>query len=122
MGRFVTSLVLLWLLSVCAVASAAEIAVPKDAPCGPIYDARGHGWVNLDKQNDRTRAMHHFHEWNNMRVRAVGDHVTVYLNGYLITELTDYKFPKEGIIALQLHSGSATKIRFKNLYIRPAAD
>jgi hypothetical protein len=30
MGRFVTSLVLLWLLSVCPVASAAEIAVPKD--------------------------------------------------------------------------------------------
>ncbi len=59
-------------------------------------------------------------EWNTIRVVCEGPEMTYYLNGVLISKLTD-KSPKatnEGKIALQMHQGPPMKVQFKNIYLK----
>ena len=97
----------------------AEFAL-KDQHNGFIYDARGHGWINVPSQvTQRKQDAYHFKDWNEMRIYARGNHVITWINGYLVTDLTDYDFPRSGILALQLHESKETiKVRFKDLRIR----
>src|SRR5205085_9480139 len=91
---------------------------------GFIYDARGAGWINVPSQDtQRKEDIYRFKDWNEMRIYAKGNHVITWLNGYLITDLTDYDFPKAGHIALQLHASKQTiKVRFKYLKVRAIKD
>jgi hypothetical protein len=58
-------------------------------------------------------------EWNTMRLRVVGDHVTTWLNGVEMIDFRDEKIGKaEGSIALQIHSGGGIKVAWRNLKIR----
>jgi hypothetical protein len=59
--------------------------------------------------------------WNEYTITARGDRVTIELNGRKSVEWveTDPAVEREGFIALQLHSGPAFEIRFKDLRIRP---
>ncbi len=89
------------------------------SPTAVIYDARGHGWVNLDKIDDHMRKMNRNKEWNELRMIAWGDRVITWLNGWLVSDISDYDFPDTGIIALQMHeTKEAIKVRFRNLQIR----
>ena len=58
-------------------------------------------------------------DWNEMRMRVVGNRYTSYLNGTLMVDFTD-PTPKsfDGYISLQLHSGGLGNMRFKEIYIR----
>lgn len=57
-------------------------------------------------------------EWTDLLVSAIGDDITVSLNGVMVTELPgDSKCLKEGHIALQLHGGMEMKVEFKDLAI-----
>ena len=57
-------------------------------------------------------------EWTDILVTAVGDDITVSLNGVVVTELLgDTKCLKEGHIALQLHGGQDMHVQFKDLEI-----
>jgi hypothetical protein len=58
--------------------------------------------------------------WNTYVVRAKGNHITLAINGL---KTVDYKEPdpkiaRSGIIALQIHSGPAMRMEFRNLRIR----
>lgn len=56
--------------------------------------------------------------WTDLLVTAVGDDITVSLNGVKVTELLgDKKCLKEGHIALQLHGGQNMMVHFKDLAI-----
>lgn len=62
-------------------------------------------------------------EWNDYSIRAVGDHITLTLNG---VTTVDYREPdadiaRSGIIALQVHSGPPLKVEFRNIRIRKLA-
>lgn len=62
-------------------------------------------------------------DWNDYSIRAVGDHITLTLNG---VTTVDYREPdadiaRSGIIALQVHSGPPLKIEFRNIRIRKLA-
>ena len=57
-------------------------------------------------------------DWNDFVITAKGDHVTIDLNGTRVIDRTDPKFDKSGIIALQVHVGPATEVRFKDLAIK----
>jgi len=83
---------------------------------GGIYESYGRGWlVQPDSVKDEVLKMG---EWNTMRVRAVGDHVTTWLNGVEMIDLRDEKIGEaEGVIALQIHSGGGIKLRWRNLRI-----
>jgi len=58
-------------------------------------------------------------EWNEMTVTVVGNRYTSRLNGVLMVDFTDPRArPREGSIALQLHSGGEGHMLFKDIWIR----
>lgn len=57
--------------------------------------------------------------WTDLLVTAIGDNITVSLNGTRVTDLlNDAKCLKEGHIALQLHGGQDMRVQFKDLAIQ----
>jgi hypothetical protein len=58
-------------------------------------------------------------DWNTMKIIAVGDKVTTYLNGTEMVTITDEKIgDATGSIALQIHDGGGIKVYWKNLTIK----
>jgi hypothetical protein len=55
--------------------------------------------------------------WNSYEILAVGDHIQTWINGQPCVDLVDAAGAKRGIIALQLHSGGATEVRYKDFEI-----
>ncbi len=58
-------------------------------------------------------------DWNHYEIVAQGNRVRTWINGNLCVDLTDKSGVPRGIFALQLHSGGATEVRFKNLRLEP---
>lgn len=60
-------------------------------------------------------------DWNDVVIRAQGNHIQHFLNDRLIVDFTDND-PKlalrEGILALQLHAGAPMWVEFKNLRLK----
>ncbi len=92
-----------------------EVAPPGNFT-GGIYESYGRGWlIQPDSIKDEALRMG---EWNTMRVRVVGDHVTTWLNGVQMIDLVDEKIAvADGVIALQIHSGGGIKVRWRNLFV-----
>jgi hypothetical protein len=63
-------------------------------------------------------------DWNDVVIRAEGNHVQHYLNGRLILDFTD-EHPDlkllEGVLALQLHAGKPMWAEFKNIRLADLA-
>lgn len=59
--------------------------------------------------------------WNSYIIRVKGNHHTLYINGVKTSEYTekDASVPDRGIIAIQLHSGGAATIQFRDVVIQP---
>ncbi|MEX0678722.1 MAG: PVC-type heme-binding CxxCH protein [Pirellulales bacterium] len=55
--------------------------------------------------------------WNTYEVLATGDKIQTRINGQLCVDLVDPAGAKRGIIALQLHSGGPTEVRYKDFEI-----
>ena len=93
----------------------AEVA-PPGLWTGGIYESHGRGWlVRPTAENDSALRMG---EWNTMRLRVVGDHVTTWLNGVEMIDLMDEAIgTADGVIALQIHSGGGIKLRWRNLRV-----
>ena len=83
---------------------------------GGVYESYGRGWlVQPDPALDASLRMG---DWNTMRVRAVGDRVTTWLNGTRMVDFEDEKIGEaEGSIALQIHDGGGIKVRWRNLRV-----
>lgn len=94
----------------------AEVA-PPGHDTGGIYESYGRGWlIKPDPALDKHLKMG---EWNTMKVEAIGDKVTTWLNGQQMITLEDEKIgDAEGQIALQIHDGGGIKVRWKNLRIK----
>ena len=93
-----------------------EVAPPNKAT-GGIYESYGRGW--LIKPDEAAQKALKFGEWNTMKIRVVGGHVTTWLNGKEMVDLEDEKIAKaNGSIALQIHSGGGIKVNWKNLMVK----
>lgn len=59
------------------------------------------------------------HDWNDYLLKVEGNRYIAWLNGVLMVDFTD-PTPKsfDGYIALQLHSGGAGNMRFRDIHIR----
>ncbi|MCX8065516.1 MAG: DUF1080 domain-containing protein [Candidatus Hydrogenedentes bacterium] len=60
-------------------------------------------------------------DWNEYEIRAIGNHIQLYINGKLMCEAfdDDAKFSRrKGYIALQMHPGPPMKIQFRNIRIK----
>ncbi len=93
----------------------AEVA-PPGAFTGGIYESYGRGWlVQPDPTLDEVLRMG---EWNTLRIRAVGDRVTTWLNNTQMVDLRDDQIGSaRGSVALQIHDGGGIKVRWRDLRI-----
>jgi len=59
-------------------------------------------------------------DWNDYEVQAVGNKITLTLNGVKTAEYTeeDKNIPRDGIIAPQIHGGGPMEVQFKNLRLK----
>lgn len=94
-----------------------EVA-PPNHDTGGIYESYGRGWlvqIPDEKENILKPG-----EWNKMRIRVEGDHVTTWLNGQQMVDLHDEKIGQaDGSIALQIHDGGGIKVRWRKLELKP---
>jgi hypothetical protein len=93
-----------------------EVAPPGHST-GGIYESYGRGWlIKPTEEKDKALKMG---EWNEMRVKVVGNNVTTYLNGQEMITFTDDKIGSvDGIIALQIHSGGGIKVKWRKIKVR----
>lgn len=93
-----------------------EVA-PMNQHTGGIYESYGRNWLIQPKPEDEKYLKQG--SWNKLKIRAVGDEVTTWLNGHQMVYLKDEKIGQgEGFIALQIHSGGGIKVRWKDLKIK----
>ena len=93
-----------------------EVA-PPNHDTGGIYESYGRGW--LHQIPDDQEGFLKMGEWNKMKIQVDGDHVTTWLNGHQMTDLTDDKIGQgKGSIALQIHDGGGIKVSWRNIVIQ----
>lgn len=90
-----------------------------DGYWGLLYEERGRGIL---EQFDKKKAEELIkkNDWNEFVIAAKGDHVTIDINGTRVIDRVDPKFAKEGIIALQIHTGPSMEVRYKDIEIKTA--
>ena len=92
-----------------------EIAKPSDSHLdGQLYSGR---WLTDIKK--ATYGLVKDGQWNDMQIMSKGNRVVTHVNGYLVSDYTEPN-PRyiRGVIALQLHSGGQTEVKFKDIYIK----
>lgn len=70
---------------------------------------------------DEYKQLFKLDDWNDVVIRARGNHIQHYLNGRLILDFTDHDPQgafREGILALQLHAGKPMWAEFKELRVK----
>jgi putative heme-binding domain-containing protein len=84
-------------------------------------DAGQGWWGKLYEENGRALlakpngdAFVKTNDWNVYEILAVGGKVRTALNGNLCTDIEDPQIAPRGIIAVQVHSGGPTEVRFKD--------
>ncbi|NHF58800.1 DUF1080 domain-containing protein [Flavobacteriaceae bacterium TP-CH-4] len=93
-----------------------EVA-PPGHDTGGIYESYGRGWL-IKPAPEKDKVLKKG-EWNQMKIRVVGDTVTSWLNGTEMVTLTDEKIGAgEGGIALQIHDGGGIKVKWRNIKIQ----
>lgn len=93
-----------------------EVA-PPGHDSGGIYESYGRGW--LWQIPDEKENILKPEEWNDLVIKVQEDHVMVWLNNELMTDLNDEKIGEaEGVVALQIHDGGGIKVRWKEIFIR----
>jgi putative membrane-bound dehydrogenase-like protein len=80
---------------------------------GKLYEEHGRGllWSHSGEAHVRPG-------WNTYEIQAKGSKIRTWINGQPCVELEDTGGARRGIVALQLHSGGATEVRFRNFEIR----
>ena len=93
-----------------------EVA-PPNHDTGGIYESYGRGWlVQIPDEKENILKMG---EWNKMKIRVQGGHVTTWLNGEQMVDITDDKIAEgKGAIALQIHDGGGIKVKWRNLMLK----
>jgi hypothetical protein len=93
-----------------------EVA-PPNRHTGGIYESYGRGWLIQPQPTDEQWLKEG--EWNELKIRVVGDEVTTWLNGHQMVYFKDEKIGQgQGFIALQIHDGGGIKVRWKNFRIK----
>lgn len=71
--------------------------------------------------NEAAKAAFKPSEWNDYRILAKGEHLQLFINGVQTADLTDKNTRDrdfDGVLALQLHSGPAMKVEFKDIQLK----
>ena len=92
-----------------------EIA-PPGKHTGGVYESYGRNWlIKPDPKKDTALKMG---EWNKMKIKVDGDHLTSWLNGTEMVTLQDEIIGAgEGAVLLQIHDGGGIKVKWRNIQI-----
>lgn len=85
-----------------------------------IWDKNGKKIQETLVTADEFKKLFKLDTWNDVIIRAKGNHIQHYMNGKLIVDFVD-GHPKalyDGILALQLHAGAPMWVEFKNIRIK----
>jgi len=93
-----------------------EVA-PPGSNSGGIYESYGRGWlIQPDPEKDKALKMG---DWNQMKIKVVGNKVTTWINGTQMISFSDEKIGQgKGSIALQIHDGGGIKVKWRKLKIK----
>jgi hypothetical protein len=101
----------------------------RSQPMGGFEEVRGYQadigpgwWGKLYEENGRALLWDKSGEshvkrgdWNRYEIEAIGSRIRSWINGQPCIDLNDPDGARRGILALQLHSGDKTEVRFRNL-------
>jgi hypothetical protein len=59
-------------------------------------------------------------DWNDLRVRAQGDHIQIWFNGLQTVDYTEQEadIERTGMFGFQMHVGPPSETRYRNLYVK----
>ena len=96
-----------------------EVA-PSGMHTGGVYESYGRGWL-IKPAAEKEKVLKEG-EWNKLKIVAIGDQLTSWLNGVEMITITDEKIGKgKGSIALQIHSGGGIKVKWRNIVLKNKA-
>jgi len=89
---------------------------------GKLYDESRRNKVLAGPSDETIKKLAKPGEWNAYEIRAVGDRITLKLNGTTTVEFTETepaeKVARRGIFAVQIHGGGPLEVRFRNIRIK----
>jgi len=87
---------------------------------GCLYDESRRNKVLVQASEAAVKKLHKS-DWNEYVIRALGNKITLALNGTTSVRYTeeDAKIADGGKIAVQIHAGGPMQIQFKDIYIQP---
>jgi len=80
---------------------------------GKLYEEHGRGVLRDSTGESAVKV----DEWNRYEIEARGERIVTRINGVPCVELADPAGARAGVLALQLHSGAATEVRFRALQL-----
>ncbi len=103
--------------------------------CDELHTRKGHELLTangkktvIDASGKRTSTdlkdtatMRPYPEWNDYHITAIGQHITLRINGVKCSELIDREeehFDLRGILGLQLRSGAPMRVQFKDIQLK----
>ncbi len=93
-----------------------------------LFDEKRRGWLFPNKANaeqckaftEQGNKVFKWEGWNEIRILCEGNHIQIFLNGEKRVDFVDEgkEFTPEGFFGMQVHSGKATNVRWRNLRIK----
>lgn len=93
-----------------------QVEVDRSLETGGLYETLGRAWV-VKPDKKKMKDVYKPGQWTELRLRAVGKDVTVWINGTKTAELKDDPGSRKGHFALQLHGSDTMDVAYKALYI-----
>lgn len=113
------------------LASQGEVVSLKSIePAGAKYNIKDHiknnHWIpsNVIKSlgnMDSLKAIINIDDWNDIHLIAKGNHLQHYVNGVLMSEVTDNDFDNrrlKGLLGVQVHKGPPMKVEYRNIQLK----
>ncbi len=86
---------------------------------GSLYDESRRAKVLALAHRDIVLATLKPDDWNEIRIRAEENQITIWLNNELTIDYTEEEnMPRRGIIGLQVHSGPPLEVWYKDIFIQ----
>ena len=96
-----------------------QVEIDETDETGGLYETGGRGWVHQPTAEVAKKRAYKKGEWSDLELTANGGDITVKINGFVSTKLTNDKSRKEGHIGLQLHGSQVMHVEYKDIQLKP---
>ena len=96
-----------------------QVEIDETDETGGLYETGGRGWVHQPTAEVAKKRAYKKGEWSDLELTAKGGDITVKINGFVSTKLTNDKSRKEGHIGLQLHGSQVMHVEYKDIQLKP---